>query len=441
MADERGNFYYNNNNNTTNYNNMNPLKYSTAAFSSTLQTTAPTTMMAPALASTTAAALNANYTSATAPTSSVFASAVAPHINSSGPLRVTPTAAAAMVTDNNKMDYTSRSNSNNSLMTLPNSYGDVSNADSIWYNKCVDLVHKIIKYYRSNDMSELSPLMIHFINTIRDMCIETNPVHVNVVKRFDTEENIIRHYMRLQKELSQNNAAELLSSETNIFQPSFVLNSLPAYAQKFYNNGSDSLAKNSLNEAAKQLSVAVQYMVAESVANNVPIPLPFNQQLANNYITLLLKHATLPTNVQNAVESRRFPHINMINDLINNVIDDIFAGGGDYYHYLLNEKNRARVISLKENIGFLAPLSASADIFSFIAEMATRAGKRPSMFQNATFLTTAANAINSPSAHTSKSACQESLTELAFQNEALRRFIFQQINYKQNQNQSFAKIQ
>jgi hypothetical protein len=329
-----------------------------------------------------------------------------------------------------RYDYRRNRNINENVLRGPS---EISGSDSVWYDKCVGLVNKIIKYYRSNDVSELSPLMIHFINTIRDMCIETNPVHVNVVKRFDSDETMIRHYMRLQKDVSEMNAAETLSSDHIIFQPSFVLNSLPAYAQKFYNSGRDNLAKDSLNESAKQLSLAVQYMVAEAVANNIPIPLPFNQQLANNYMTLLLKHATLPANIQNAVESRRFPHINMINELINSAIDDIFAGGGDYYHYLLNESNRARVISLKENLGFLAPLSASADIFKYIAELATRAGKRPSMFQSATFLSNAAIAISSPAAHLSKSACQESLTQLAFENETLRRFIFQQLNYQKLQ--------
>ncbi|AGA16231.1 gp41 protein [Thysanoplusia orichalcea nucleopolyhedrovirus] len=353
----------------------------------------------------------------------------------SPPTVATITTNTSTVTRDNRMDYASRSNSANSVVPYNKAKESaLDTGESIWYNKCVDFVQKIIRYYRCNDMAELSPLMILFINTIRDMCIDTNPISVNVVKRFESEETMIRHLIRLQKELGQNSAAESLSSDSNIFQPSFVLNSLPAYAQKFYNGGADMLGKDALNEAAKQLSVAVQYMVAEAVTCNIPIPLPFNQQLANNYMTLLLKHATLPPNIQSAVESRRFPHINMINDLVNSVIEDLFAGGGDYYHYVLNEKNRARVMSLKENVAFLAPLSASANIFNYMAELATRAGKQPSMFQNATFLTSAANAVNSPAAHLTKSACQDSLTELAFQNETLRRFIFQQINYNKDAN-------
>jgi hypothetical protein len=327
------------------------------------------------------------------------------------------------------------SNTTNTNIDINNSNNNTNTTDSVWYNKCVDLIHKIIRYYRSNDMSELSPLMIDFINTIRDMCIETNPINVNVVKRFETEESLIRHYIRLQKELSTGGetAETMLSADTNIFQPSFVINSLPAYAQKFYNAGGESLSRDALGEAAKQLSLAVQYMVAQAVTYNIPVPLPFNQQLANNYVTLLLKHATLPSNIQMAVESRRFPQINMINDLINNVIDEVFAGnGGEYYHYVLNERNRARVIGLKENLAALAPLSASSDVFKYMAELATLHGKRPNPFNSATFLTSAANAINSPTSHISKGACQQSLTEMAFENESLRRFIFQQINYKNN---------
>ncbi|ABL76015.1 gp41 [Maruca vitrata nucleopolyhedrovirus] len=368
------------------------------------------------------------------PATAIFTSAQTYNTSGYVPPATVPT--TVVNTRDNSMDYTSRSNIANSSATLFNKRKEptLDAGESIWYNKCVDFVQKIIRYYRCNDMSELSPLMILFINTIRDMCIDTNPISVNVVKRFESEETMIRHLIRLQKELGQINASESLSSDSNIFQPSFVLNSLPAYAQKFYNGGADMLGKDALAEAAKQVSMAVQYMVAESVTCNIPIPLPFNQQLANNYMTLLLKHATLPPNIQSAVESRRFPHINMINDLINAVIDDLFAGGGDYYHYVLNEKNRARVMSLKENVAFLAPLSATANIFNYMAELATRAGKQPSMFQNATFLTSAANAVNSPAAHLTKSACQESLTELAFQNETLRRFIFQQINYNKDAN-------
>ncbi|AAC59082.1 gp41 [Orgyia pseudotsugata multiple nucleopolyhedrovirus] len=305
--------------------------------------------------------------------------------------------------------------------------GDVGEA--IWYNKCTDYVHKIIRYYRCNDMSELTPLMIQFINTIRDMCIDSNPVSANIIKRAQSDDDIVRHLIGLQKELRQNSVAEAIGSDFNIFQPSFVLNSLPAYAQKFYNGGANTLGKDALNEAAKQLSLAVQYMVSEAVTCSIPIPLPFDQQLANNYVTLLLKRATLPDNMQEAVKSRSFVHINMINDLINAVIEDLFAGGGTYYYYVLNEKNRARVVGLKENVGFLAPISASADIFNYIAQLATQQGKRPDMFENAAFLTAAAHAINSPAAHLTQSACQKSLSQLAAQCETLTRFVFMIMNH------------
>jgi hypothetical protein len=321
------------------------------------------------------------------------------------------------------MSTTVQRTDRDSVSSLVKTKEDTS-GESIWYNKCTDFVHKIIRYYRCNDMSELTPLMIHFINTIRDMCIDSNPVSVNIIKRVQTDEEIVRHLIGLQKELRQNSVAESIASDSNIFQPSFVLNSLPAYAQKFYNGGADTLGKDALNEAAKQLSLAVQYMVSEAVTCSIPIPLPFDQQLANNYVTLLLKRATLPDNMQEAVKSRSFVHINMINDLINSVIDDLFAGGGSYYHYVLNDKNRARVVGLKENVGFLAPLSASADIFNYMSQLATRHGKRPDMFENAAFLTSAANAINSPAVHLTQSACQKSLSQLAAQCETLTRFIF-----------------
>jgi hypothetical protein len=300
-----------------------------------------------------------------------------------------------------------------------------SSTGDLWMNKCVDYIGKIIKYYRTNDMSQLTPQMISLVNTIRDVCIESNPVHVNITKRFDSDENLIKYYSRLQKELGGN----VINSE--VFQPSFIYSVLPSYAQKFYNNGGENVNVTSVSEAAKQLSLAFQYQIAEAVTNNIPIPLPFNQQLANNYMTLLLQRATIPSNIQNAVNSRKYPQLNMINDLINSVIEDIFVGGSDYYNYMLNEKIRSKIVSLKENISFLTPsLSASTDIFQYVADLATRAGKKPSLFQSATFLT--ASPLSSAENRIVKTSCQQSLTELAFQNEALRRLIFQQLSYKHN---------
>ncbi|ACF05352.1 GP41 [Adoxophyes orana nucleopolyhedrovirus] len=304
-----------------------------------------------------------------------------------------------------------------------------SNANDLWLNKCVDYVGKIIRYYRTNDMSQLTPQMLAMINTIRDVCIDSNPIHVNVVKRFDSDENLIKHYTRLRKELGESAISD------NIFQPSFVYSVLPSYAQKFYNNNAENINSNGVSEAARQLGLAVQYQVAEAVTTNIPIPLPFSNQLTNNYMTLLLQRANIPINIQGAVESRKYSGLNMINDIINNVIDDIFAGGGEYYLYVLNEKNRARVVSLKENIGFLAPLSASTNIFQYMADLATRAGRKPTLFQSATFMTTPATDSHQTASSRKpieKTTCQQSLTELAFQNEALRRFIFQQLSYKHN---------
>lgn len=302
-------------------------------------------------------------------------------------------------------------------------------ANEPWLNQCVDYVDRIIRYYRTNDMSHLTPQMQLLINTIRDLCLETNPVDVNIVKRFDSDENLIKHYARLTRELGGSVVPD------NIFQASFVYSVLPSYAQKFYNKGAVGLNTDSVSEAAKQLGLAVQYQVAQAVATNTPIPLPFNQQLANEYITCLLKQAHIPANIQSAVDSRKYPQLNQINDLVNSVIDNIFAGGGDYYHYILNEKNRARIISLKENISYLAPLSASTDIFQYIAELATKAGKKPGLFRDVTFLTAASNVSANSRKDNKQNSCQQSLTELAFQNEALRRFIFQQLNYKQVTNQ------
>nr|WRQ96340.1 gp41 [Mamestra configurata nucleopolyhedrovirus A] len=294
-----------------------------------------------------------------------------------------------------------------------------------WMEKCVDYVNTIVRYYKTNDMSQLTPHMLGLINTIRSVFIDTYPVDVNVTKRFDSDAGLISNYKRLQKELGD----KPLTSD--IFKASFLYNTVPSYAQKFYNKGADRMSAGSVEEAARQLGYAVQYMIAQAVSTNTPIPLPFEQQLANDYLTLLLQRANIPINIQDVINSGNTKHANskvhMINQLVNNVIDDLFAGGSDYYLYVLNETNRARVISLKENISFMAPLSSTANIFEFIASLATNSGKKPSVFQSAAMLTMP---TTKPIVNTIKNTCQQQLTELAFENEALRRFILQQLSYK-----------
>ncbi|QHB21734.1 gp41 [Artaxa digramma nucleopolyhedrovirus] len=303
-----------------------------------------------------------------------------------------------------------------------------------WTNKCIDL-DQIIRYFRTNDYSGFDSDTKMLVNTIRDICIDTSPLDVNVVKRFDSDESLMRNYERLVRENGGSHVPQ------NIFVDSFVNYVLPSYAQKFYNKGGLNVSTESKAEAARQLGLAVQYQVAQAVTNSIPIPLPFTQQLANNYMTLLLKQAQIPSNIQQAVQSRKYAQLNNINDLVNLVIDNIFAGGSDYYYYVLNEKNRARIISLKENLTYLGALSETTNIFEFIAEMATRRGKHPGLFREASNIANSTSSAKQKlanaqpmynSAQRDETWYKRSLTELAFQNEALRRFIFQQLSYKTN---------
>ncbi|ACO53521.1 gp41 [Euproctis pseudoconspersa nucleopolyhedrovirus] len=304
---------------------------------------------------------------------------------------------------------------------------------NLWTKKCVDL-DQIIRYFRTNDYSGFDSDTKMLVNTIRDICIDTSPLDVNVVKRFDSDESLMRNYERLVRENGGSRVPQ------NIFVDSFVDHVLPSYAQKFYNKGGLNVSADSKAEAARQLGLAVQYQVAQAVTSSIPIPLPFTQQLANNYMTLLLKQAQIPTNIQQAVQSRKYAQLNNINDLVNLVIDNIFAGGSDYYYYMLSDKNRARIISLKENLTYLGALSETTNIFEFIGEMATRRGKQPGLFREASNISNSTvlskskpNAVYQ-SSHMQKDEAwyKRSLTELAFQNEALRRFIFQQLSYKPN---------
>ncbi|QED40594.1 GP41 [Chrysodeixis includens nucleopolyhedrovirus] len=302
-------------------------------------------------------------------------------------------------------------------------------SNDLWLNKCVDHIGMISRYYNTNDMSHLDPQAINLVNTIRNVCIETQPVDVNVIKRFDSDENIIKHYERLQRELG---SAKINTG--NIFQPSFVYSTIPAYALKFYNRNASSLNVESVERAAQNLGFALKYMIAESISTNTPIPLPFDQKLANDYMTLLLQRATIPQNIQNAIEtssnpnsSQKYPRLLMINTIINNVIDDLFGGNGsDYYLFTLNERNRSRVLSMKRNISQMGALSLSTDIFKFIAQLSVDKGINANLFESAAAVTAGR------STETVKTPCQQSLTELAFQNEALRRFIFQQLSYNYN---------
>ncbi|ACI28798.1 GP41 [Agrotis ipsilon multiple nucleopolyhedrovirus] len=319
----------------------------------------------------------------------------------------------------------SRSAATAAASTSSNIMSAAMSGSEPWMDKCVDYVNKIVRYYRTNDMSQLTPQMLNLINTIRNVCIETYPVDVNVTKRFDSDTTLMSNYKRLQKELGDKPVS------SDIFKASFVYSVLPSYAQKFYNKGGDHLASGSVEEAARHLGYAVQYQIAQAVSTNTPIPLPFDQQLASDYLTLLLQRANIPSNIQEIINSGNRTHgnsrVHMINALINNVIDDLFAGGSDYYLYVLNETNKSRILSLKENISYMAPLSATTNIFKFIATLATNSGKKPSVFQSATMLTMP---LTKPIVTEPKNTCQQQLTELAFENEALRRFILQQLSYK-----------
>ncbi|QEI03674.1 GP41 [Rachiplusia nu nucleopolyhedrovirus] len=287
----------------------------------------------------------------------------------------------------------------------------------------------IARHYNTNDMSNLDPQTINLVNTIRNVCIDTQPVNVNVTKRFDSDENLIKHYERLRRELGSSQI-----NSNNIFQSSFVYSTIPAYALKFYNRNASTLNVESVDRAAQDLGFALKYMIAEAITTNTPIPLPFDQKLANDYMTLLLQRATIPQNIQNAIEAssepnsnRRYPRLTMINTIINNVIDDLFGGNGsDYYLFTLNERNRSRVLSMKRNLSQIAPLSVSRDIFEFIARLSVEKGINANLFESASVVTSGGNT------EPVKTSCQQSLTELAFQNEALRRYIFQQLSYNYN---------
>lgn len=270
----------------------------------------------------------------------------------------------------------------------------------------------MIKYYRSNDVSNLSPEDIEFINLIRDMFINADPLPVTATKKFDTDEQLIEHYKNLEKKYQGNNSAK--GGPHGIFDKSFVISPvMKAYADKFY--------KRRLNLAATHLSNVVKYQIATAITQNKPLPIVQND-VTDEYMKLVGHKAVVSPNVKKVVNERTNARLNMCTDVFNSLVADVLLGAheGYYINNCLSEEMKHKVMKFRDDVAFLvqAPLSMSTNVYELIDEAAKKYGKPRD-----------ASVLKVPhEEYHPQTTAQQSMTELAFENEALRRGLIQQLN-------------
>lgn len=277
-----------------------------------------------------------------------------------------------------------------------------------------DYVAKILDAINTNDFSGLTPENIDFMNSVMYLCNNNINLNLNVTKKFDTEAKLISHIKSVREKEGQ------ILDNQNVFKPEFAVSkSVIQYANRFF--------RGNINYAVKNISNSLKYMLANAVVRDRPLPSPLTN-VAYTYLQLLVNKAKIPLNMstyirtegRDSVNSKPYSVIAVINEIINNVIDDIFTGKHyNYYFITLNDDNKALIQSFKDNIRYLTRSSIKPmNIFEYIATEATKAGKKDAVAP------TKADQHDVP-----QNQCQESLTELAFQNQALLSYMFQNINY------------
>ncbi|ABQ52038.1 gp41 [Spodoptera litura granulovirus] len=274
--------------------------------------------------------------------------------------------------------------------------------------KCIN-IQNMIKYYRSNDVSKLSPEDIEFINLIRDMFLHSDPLPVNVAKKFESDEQMIEYYKNLEQKYASSDNGDVSGS---IFNKTFIISPImKAYADKFY--------KRRLNLASTHLSDVVKYQIANAVTQNKPLPIVQND-VTDEYLKLIHHKANVSPNVAKVKENKTNSRMNMCSEIFDNLVSDVLFGShnGYYINNCLSPELRHKVYRFRDNITFLvrAPLTLSTNIYNLIEEAAVHHGQSPD------------KSIVPPSPVYPQTSAQQSLSELAFENEALRRGLIQQLN-------------
>ena len=266
----------------------------------------------------------------------------------------------------------------------------------------------MINYYRNNNTAKLTPDQIGCMNLVRDIFIKADPLPVNASKRFETDEQLIEYYANMEKKYG---GTIKLNGAHGIFDKSFIMSPImKAYSDKFY--------KRRLNLASSHLSEVFKYEMANAITQNKPLPMLSNDTTADYLKQLYQKVEIAPNMVANN------DGLTVCNEVINSVVEDVLFGlhNGYYINNSLSSELRTRVHRFRNNITFLlnCPLTLSTNVFQLIESRATQLGQE----------TTVDYGPLERSSAVSRTPIQRHLTELAFENEALRRAKIQEMNIK-----------
>jgi len=139
----------------------------------------------------------------------------------------------------------------------------------------------------------------------------------------------------------------------------------------------------------------------------------------------MVYHKTdVSANIQELVDNKSNERLSICTGVLNNLVEDILFGThkGYYINHCLKPEVRRKVHRFRDNIAYLvkAPLTLSTNVYGLIETAATNAGQHQDENYEAASAPSPANTI----------PIQQSLTDLAFENEALRRGVIQKLNIK-----------
>nr|AJA91728.1 GP41 [Adoxophyes orana granulovirus] len=269
----------------------------------------------------------------------------------------------------------------------------------------------IINSYRINNTAKLKPEQILCLNTVRDLFLKADPLPVTATKRFENDKELLSYYGNLEKKYPPQNTE---SGTTGIFDKNFVHSkAFQSYADKFYNRR--------LNLAAAHLGDVLKYMIAYSITNNKPLPLLNLDSTTNEYLKLLYHKAQ-------AIPDYKETHTNQMTictGVFNKLIEDMLYGTHNNYYIekCLSGDIKQRVLQFKSDINYLLtnePSKIINDVYTPIREKA---------IHNSLITTTTTNqSVQQQQQH--YSPIHQQLSELAFENETLRRNKIQELNVK-----------
>ncbi|QBQ01645.1 gp41 [Hyphantria cunea granulovirus] len=271
----------------------------------------------------------------------------------------------------------------------------------------------MINMYRGNNTAQLAPEEIGTLNFVRDIFIKSDPVSVTATKRFENDQQLIDYYRNLEKKYSNRDESNVTNE--SIFNKSFIIsNIMKSYADKFY--------KRRLNLGAAHLSDVVRYQMANAITQNKPLPIITNDA-TDDYIKLLYHKAPMPNNLNVLFESKINENVNLIRAVFDNLVADLLTGAynGYYLKHCLSPETQRSAYRFRDNITFLvnAPLTLSTNIYDLIENVV--ANKNPE-HDYTPFLQHQYPVYS----------LENALSNMALENEAMRRAVIQQLHIKYN---------